>query len=83
MDVEVLKIHFSNRGKDGWLAASVSSPRFCVSADTLDEVREKARRAFLFWAANRDVQVDESKFERNVTPFAPQRVEELPLEACA
>ena len=69
-------VHFTQQNDGSWLAASVSSPWFCVSADTEVLVRKKAQAALDFWAENHGRRIQAS-LERTVAPFASQHVETL------
>ncbi|MDQ3145054.1 MAG: hypothetical protein M3Q57_09305 [Pseudomonadota bacterium] len=82
-DEITFKVHFTQIEDGSWLAASVSTPWFCLAAETEDAVIEKANRAISFWCGNRDARIDRN-LDRTVAPFAPRRVETLRMPAlCA
>lgn len=82
-DDREFRVYFTQRENGTWLAASVASPWFCLSAATEAEARSKAERALCFWSEKRNAPLPHS-LERAVTPFAPQSVETLkPAELSA
>jgi hypothetical protein len=70
------KLFYTQIEDGSWLAASISTPWFCLSAPTEEEVQAKALRALKFWADNRNARIQQS-LERSVTPFAPHRVQSV------
>lgn len=62
-------VHFTQIEDGSYLAASVSVPRFCVGAPTLDEVKAKAERALRFYSEQRSNMVQAPARRRTiVTP---------------
>ena len=76
-------VHFTQIEDGSWLAASVSSPWFCISAETEDEARSKAEGAIAFWCEKRGSGISQN-LSRTVAPFAAQHVESFRIPAlCA
>jgi predicted RNase H-like HicB family nuclease len=77
------RVYYTQAEDGSWLAASVSTPWFCISAATEQEAHEKAQRALDFWCSNQRAPLIKN-FERTVAPFAPRSVETLqPAALCA
>ena len=77
------RLYITQREDGSWLAASVSTPWFCVSGPTEAEAKSKAQRALDFWCENRGAPVKQT-LSRTVSPFAPQSVETIrPVAVCA
>ena len=62
----------------GFLAVSVDTPRFCVSAQTREDVRAKAIRALEFYSEH---EADFVPVERNNTPANNNTYEEESVSA--
>lgn len=76
-------VYYTQRDDGSWLAASVSTPWFCLSAPTEEEAKAKAERALAFWCNNRAAPLNKT-LERSVSPFSPRKVETIrPAELCA
>lgn len=75
------KVYYTER--DGLhLAASTTTPLFCVAADSFEAVREKAKRALEYYVENRHV--TPTLPDQSVGQFAPSCVEiyPMPIAAC-